>query len=231
MLACGVARVLFIHGLESGPTGQKVRVLQAAGFEVVSLQMPCGRSAVLRDPVLWLAVVAAAAAVVGAGAGAGWWLAGAALIAVGALLPFARAGLTRRMFRRSIAVQERALHANQIDVVVGSSFGGAVGLALLQREKWCGPTVLLCPAQQLVAQRAMAPRPAGLAALPSLLAKQVVVVHGRQDDIVPVAHSEALVADSASALVLVDDDHRLSSTATQSNLAAWIAQAFGIRSA
>ncbi|HPH66673.1 MAG TPA: hypothetical protein PLF40_13040 [Kofleriaceae bacterium] len=225
-----MARVLFIHGLESGPTGHKVRVLQAAGFDVVSMQMPCGRNAVLRDPVLWLIVAAAAAVVGGAAVTGGGWLAVVALIGVFLLAPFARAGLTRRMFRRSIAVQQHALLAHQIDVVVGSSWGGAVGLALLQREMWCGPTVLLCPAHQLVAQRAMAPRPTGLAALPPLLAKQVVVVHGRQDDIVPVAHSEALVADSASKLFLVDDDHRLSATATKENLAAWVAHAFGSRS-
>lgn len=220
-------RVLFIHGLESGPTGQKVRTLRSAGFEVVSLQMPCGRRAVLRDPALWVGVMLMVAGIVAVGMLAPWWAAVVATMAALLTLPRARAALTRRMLQRSVAVQQQALAAHQIDIVVGSSFGGAVGLALLQRGLWSGPTVLLCPAHQLVAQRALMPVPAGLTALPTLITAHVVVVHGRQDDIVPVAHSQQLVAGSSSTLVLVDDDHRLTATATETNFKTWITQAVG----
>ncbi len=218
-------RVLFIHGLESGPTGQKVRTLRSAGFEVVSLQMPCGRRAVQRDPALWLGVMLMVAGIMAAGMIGPWWAAAVAAMAALLMLPLAPAALTRRMLQRSVAVQRQALVAHQIVIVVGSSFGGAVCLALLQRALWSGPTVLLCPAHQLVAQRAMMPVPAGLAALPTLITAHVVVVHGRQDDIVPVAHSQTLVAGSSSTLVLVDDDHRLTATATEANFKTWVAQA------
>jgi hypothetical protein len=229
LLGCNVLRVLFIHGLESGPTGQKVRTLRSAGFEVVSLQMPCGRRAVLRDPALWIGVALMVAGILAVGMIAPWWGAAVAAVAALLMLPLARAALTLRMLQRSVAVQRQALASHQIDVVVGSSFGGAVGLALLQRALWSGPTVLLCPAHQLVAQRAMMPVPAGLAALPTLIAAHVMVVHGRQDDIVPVAHSQALVAGSGSTLVLVDDDHRLTATATGTNFKTWITQAVGAK--
>lgn len=73
----------------------------------------------------------------------------------------------------------------------------------------------------------MTPPVASLATLPTDLAKQVVVVHGRHDEIVPVTHSQALVANAASTLILVDDDHRLSATATGENLASWIVRATG----
>lgn len=222
-------RVLFIHGLESGPTGQKVRTLRSAGFEVVSLQMPCGRRGVQRDPALWLGAMLMVAGIVAVGMIGPWWAAAVAAVAALLMLPLARAALTRRMLQRSVAVQRQALAANQIDIVVGSSFGGAVGLALLQRALWSGPTVLLCPAHQLVAQRAMMPVPAGLAALPNLITAHVVVVHGRQDDIVPVAHSQTLVGESSSTLVLVDDDHRLTATATEANFTNWIKQAVGAK--
>lgn len=222
-------RVLFIHGLESGPTGQKVRTLRSAGFEVVSLQMPCGRRGIQRDPALWIGAGLVIAAIVAAGMVGGWWVAGVAIAAALLMLPLARAALIRRMLQRSVAVQQQALATHQIDVVVGSSFGGAVGLALLQHNLWSGPTVLLCPAHQLVAQRARLPVPPGLATLPALISAHVVVVHGRQDDIVPIAHSQTLVAGSSSTFVIVDDDHRLTATATEANFKAWITQAVGAK--
>jgi hypothetical protein len=46
---------------------------------------------------------------------------------------------------------------------------------------------------------------------------------------VPIAHSQALVAGSSARLVLVDDDHRLSSSASPEQLADWIAMAEGKR--
>ena len=44
--------VLFIHGLESGPQGHKARQLAAAGFEVVSAQMPCNPRERWKDPAV-----------------------------------------------------------------------------------------------------------------------------------------------------------------------------------
>ena len=214
-----MSTVLYIHGLESGPQGSKARALAAAGFTVVAGQMPSAPAAIRRDPVVIALAVTAIALVAAAIVGLGW-IAG---LGVGAGLAFAavaaRPLLVRRMFRRSVAVQLRLLAANPIDVVVGSSFGGAVALALLERGAWTGPTVLLCPAHRLVAERAWAPAP-GLPA-----GARVVVVHGSRDEIVPLDHSRALVAGTDTPLIVVDDDHRLSATATAANLGAWVSAA------
>jgi fermentation-respiration switch protein FrsA (DUF1100 family) len=189
--------------------------------------MPCGRAQVVRDPafvtVVSVAVVTAVIATLR------WGARGFALSAGGALAaaPLARAQLMRRVVRRSVGVQRRALAARRIDVVVGSSFGGAVALWLLANGAWSGPTVLLCPAHQLVARRCGWPPPT-LASLP-IDSSRVVVVHGRADTTVPVAHSHALVEGSRARLVLVDDDHRLAASATPERFAEWVALAQGRR--
>jgi len=219
--------VLYIHGLESGPNGRKVRQLRDAGFTVVSELMPCGRAQIARDPMV-IAGVSAAVAALAASAVVGG-LAGlvVAAILLMALLPWARSRLTRRVTRRSIEVQKRALAEHAIDVVIGSSFGGAIALELLYRGLWSGPTVLLCPAHELLARRAWLPRPASLATLPAEVASGIVVIHGRGDETVPMAHSQALVEGSPAQLVLVEDGHRLAGVASPEQFTAWIARAGG----
>lgn len=96
------------------------------------------------------------------------------------------------------------------DVVVGSSFGGAVAVALLQRGAWRGPTLLLAPA------------PAAFG-VPLRLPDDgtVWIVHGRHDDVVPIASSLALAAGGPPErvrLLEVRDDHRLSATVASGRL-------------
>ena len=216
--------VLYVHGLESGPRGRKARTLEQAGFTVVSHLMPCGRAQVLRDPALLAAASAAVAVVAGGTVVAGGWGVLGSATAAAVAAPFVASRLLRRVFRRSVGVQTRALAGARIDVVVGSSFGGAVALDLLLTGAWTGPTVLLCPAHQLVARRGWSPSPRSLTALPEAVASRVLVVHGRGDATVPVGDSRALVAGSRARLVLVDDDHRLSASATAANFAEWVAR-------
>ena len=212
-----IRTVLFVHGLESGPRGKKAAALEAAGFHVVAGQMPCGRSAVLRDPlVVTLLGAALAVSVAAAFAGGVWGFAlGAGSVAL--LQHVARPVVMRRIFRRSVDVQRALLAAHAIDAVVGSSFGGAVALELLHSGAWRGPTLLLCPAHHLVAQRAWTTAPA----LP-VDASQITVVHGRQDETVPVEHARALVAGTSARLLEVDDDHRLTASSRAENFARWL---------
>jgi len=216
--------VLYIHGLESGPTGSKVRALQAAGFDVRARQMPCHPRRMRADPWM-IAYLAAAAFALLAGAAAGPLPFGLALgAAVAARRPVVQLVL-RRAVDASVAVQRAALAEGPVDLVVGSSFGGAIAHRLLLDGAWRGPTVLLCPAAQLVAARAGQPPPPGLSALPAAAAARVVVVHGRCDEVVPFDHSVALVRGSAARLLPVHDDHRLSHSASAAGLAAWCAAA------
>ena len=111
----------------------------------------------------------------------------------------------------AIATQEAALAASAPDVLVGSSFGGAIAVDLLARGVWRGPTVLLAPA---AARLDVANRlPDGVA---------VTVVHGVDDDVIPLADSRALAATGTPSLVrLVEvvDDHRLKSLLDTGSLA------------
>lgn len=216
-------RVLYVHGLESGPEGNKPRALATAGFTVIAKEMPCGEKRALRDPAV---ITAATATALGTALGVttwGWKGAVASALALRAAKPHALHWITRRMLARSVAVQERALAEQPIDVVVGSSFGGAVVLELLRRGAWTGPTVLLCPAHLRVAERAGTtwtsfPRPTD----PS----RVLVVHGREDEVVPFEHSVQLATELGAELCAVSDDHRLTSTATPSGLRAWVERVY-----
>ena len=67
-------------------------------------------------------------------------------------------------FEASVSAQQRALEAFRPDVLVGSSFGGAVAVALLEREIWRGPTLLL--AQAASRRRPDACLPEGVAVFP-----------------------------------------------------------------
>lgn len=100
-----------------------------------------------------------------------------------------------------VETQAAAVAAFRPDVVVGSSFGGAVTVRLLARGDWRGPTVLLAPAAAKLGVRNELPE--GVA---------VTVVHATHDAIIARADCVALAATGTPALVTlreVDDEHRL----------------------
>ena len=110
--------------------------------------------------------------------------------------------MNTRDFESCVALHAGTLMRFQPDVLVGSSFGGAVAVALLERGLYRGPTLLL-------AQAAHKYRPS--ARLPSGV--RVLLVHAPQDAVVPFAGSQALAATGSPELVELierDDDHALS---------------------
>ncbi len=103
-----------------------------------------------------------------------------------------------------VAVQAETLREFAPAVLVGSSFGGAVAVTLLQRGLWCGPTLLL--AQAALHYDPEASLPQGV---------RVWLVHGLRDTLVDPDESRNLAATGSPALVRlleVDDDHPLSRT-------------------
>lgn len=97
-------------------------------------------------------------------------------------------------FADSVAIARREFERHRPAVVIGSSRGGAVALAL---DSGDARLVLLCPAWKQFAP-GVAPKPG------------LVVLHSRADDVVPFADSEELVRASPGAiLVEVGTDHRL----------------------
>ncbi|HBP23783.1 MAG TPA: hypothetical protein DEA08_39155 [Planctomycetes bacterium] len=118
-------------------------------------------------------------------------------------------------FRGCVDQQAAEIAAFQPDVVVGSSFGGAVVLQLLIEGAWRGPTLLLAQAALKLDDEARLPDD-----LPVLL------VHGRGDEVVPVEHSRTLAATSSRAKLLeVDDEHRLIELTRSDALADLVQQA------
>ena len=100
------------------------------------------------------------------------------------------------------------------DVLAGSSFGGAVAVALLQRGHWAGPTLLLAQAALLYGLPAELP--------PGV---PVWIVHGSGDDVVPPEHSRRLAEASDPAnvrLIEVDDDHSLHASVANGSLVDWV---------
>ena len=76
-------------------------------------------------------------------------------------------------FEACVALHAETVRAFEPDVLVGSSFGGAVVAALLQRGLWRGPTLLLAQAAQ---RRGLPVRlPEGV---------PIWLVHATDDDIV-----------------------------------------------
>ena len=117
-------------------------------------------------------------------------------------------------FEACVRVHAAALRSFRPDLLVGSSFGGAVGVELLRRALWRGPTLLL-------AQAALRVQPD--ARLPERV--PVWLVHGLRDELVDPDESRRL-AESGSRgfvrLILVDDDHRLSRSVALGRLVDWV---------
>jgi len=99
-------------------------------------------------------------------------------------------------FDAAVAIAQADFDQHQPDVVVGSSRGGAVAMNIDSGDT---PVVLLCPAWKTW----------GTA---TRVGPNTTILHSRQDETVPFADSEELVANSglsSHALIEVGDDHRL----------------------
>ena len=113
-------------------------------------------------------------------------------------------------FEACVAVQSDALAVFRPDVLVGSSFGAAVAVALLQRRLWRGATLLL--AQAALRRGARADLPPGA---------PIWLVHGLRDELIDIEDSRRLAAAGAPEWVVlheVDDDHPLHETVASGRL-------------
>ena len=104
-------------------------------------------------------------------------------------------------FEACYDVMSDYLRINPASVLVGSSFGGGITMALLQRGLWKGPIVLLAPA--IKRYQFDLKFPSGVHA---------IIIHDPSDDIVSYADSIALQAVNPKSCELWESDggHRLS---------------------
>lgn len=99
-------------------------------------------------------------------------------------------------FDLAVRTAQTECDLHQPDVIVGSSRGGAVAMNI---ESVDTPLILLCPAWKNWGNV-------------NKLKSSSVILHSRQDDVIPFADSEELVASSGlppETLIEVGDDHRL----------------------
>jgi pimeloyl-ACP methyl ester carboxylesterase len=126
-------------------------------------------------------------------------------------------------------VQKQALRDGDYDVLVGSSWGGAVAAALLADGSWDGPTVLLCPAlrhkerwldEPFKREHTADTIIARLAALPAPLRAMMLLVHGDADRTVPFSDSSELSVATGIALQAIEGgSHGLSAIVRDGRLA------------
>ncbi|MBT6273840.1 MAG: hypothetical protein HOI95_06880 [Chromatiales bacterium] len=117
-------------------------------------------------------------------------------------------------FEGCVSLHAKGLVEWRPDVVVGSSFGGAVLCALIQRGLWDGRSLLLA--------QAGVRHGLGLA-LPSVA--PIWIVHGSADDVVAPSDSARLAASNARPnvrLIEVDDDHALHRCTQDGTLLGWV---------
>ena len=117
----------------------------------------------------------------------------------------------------ALETAEKVLELCRPSVVIGSSFGGAVLLSLVQRGLWSGPSIFLAQAGVMYGMEPSLPDE-----LPAIL------VHGLLDDVVDIEGSRVLAASNGSELIEIDDNHRLS-TIRGSGLLSDALASFGVR--
>jgi len=117
-------------------------------------------------------------------------------------------------FEACVGLQARVLETFRPDVLVGSSFGGAVAVALLRRGMWHGPTLLLAQAALRYDADARLPQDV-----------TVWLVHGRCDELIDPAESRRLAVTGSPErvrLIEVKDDHPLHASVASGRLLDWI---------
>jgi len=117
-------------------------------------------------------------------------------------------------FEGCVAVQAEAIRSFEPDVLVGSSFGGAVAVELLARRVWRGRTLLLAQAALKRDPRARLPEDV-----------TVWLVHGLGDTLVDPAESRRLAHTGSPErvrLIEVEDDHPLHASVADGRLVEWV---------
>ncbi len=206
-------KVLYMHGLESGPRGRKVERL-SRNFDVHAVDMGGilrrGRSSTNPDTLVLVQALVAGLfltlylARYSTAFNSAMTLFGTVVVSVGLYKM-----IVSKVVYACLRAQVEAIESFAPDIVVGSSFGGALGVMAIGEGHWNGPTLLLCPAHKLVSRYMLSLAPS----IPPGFDHRVLVCHGDQDKIVPLAHSQELVGacgTKVSLKIVKDGDHRLS---------------------
>jgi hypothetical protein len=117
-------------------------------------------------------------------------------------------------FEACVALQAEVIRSFAPDLLVGSSFGGAVAVELLRRGVWRGRTLLLAQAALELDPQARLPEDV-----------TVWIVHGTRDHLVDPEDSRRLARTGSAGrvrLLEVDDDHSLHASVADGRLLEWV---------
>lgn len=103
-------------------------------------------------------------------------------------------------FDESYAIAREAVRQLQPNIIVGSSFGGAILMRLVLEKEWFGPTIFLAQAGVLYGLGERLPE-----GLPAIL------IHAKKDKWIPHEHSLRLAQNSGDSVKLwtTEGDHKL----------------------
>ena len=119
--------------------------------------------------------------------------------AVGAKIPFLFSGRRERDWHNALRIAEESYEAFEPDVIVGSSRGGAVAMALIQNQKTQVPHLLVAPAWRLFG-------------VEPIVGEKCVIYHGTLDNLVSIEDSRELQRKNPQAVLIeADDDHQVNS--------------------
>ena len=117
--------------------------------------------------------------------------------AVAAKIPFLFSGRKERHWHNALQIAEESYEAFEPDVIVGSSRGGAVAMALIQKQKTHVPHVLVAPAWKLFG-------------VEPIVGEKCIIFHGTLDNLVSIEDSRELQRKNPQAeLIEVEDDHQV----------------------
>jgi predicted esterase len=117
--------------------------------------------------------------------------------AVGAKIPFLFSGRRERHWNNALQIAEESYEAFEPDVVVGSSRGGAIAMALVQKQKAQVPHVLVAPAWRLFGVK-------------PIVGEKCIIYHGTLDTLVSIEDSRELQRKNPQAVLIeVEDDHQV----------------------
>lgn len=119
-------------------------------------------------------------------------------------------------FMGCIEIHAKAIISFQPDILIGSSFGGAIAVELLRRGDWRGPTLLL--AQAAFKFNPDTRLPEGV---------PIVIVHGSHDQVIDIEDSRALSRTGSPDrvhFIEVDDNHELKKLVDSGQLVALVEQ-------
>mmetsp|Transcript_21598 Transcript_21598/g.32146 ORF Transcript_21598/g.32146 Transcript_21598/m.32146 type:complete len:260 (-) Transcript_21598:233-1012(-) len=213
-------RILFIHGVQAGPNQYKAQVVAKAGFEVFAPDMGTKTWCYISIAILILISMALGMVAIqlreymkdrptndSVMAFLAFML---SVIIIGWTFYKVNAMAWGWKFAQCQEKMQNSIESYQPHAIVASSFGAAVAVELMRNGHWCGATVLLSPAVDMVHRLVRNPGPLPL--IP--VGATVSVVHGRRDWIAPFTDARRLFRESEGEVQFIDagsDGHFLHS--------------------